>query len=281
LSDVIGRRAFLAAAAGVVAGFKANIAFAEKENRKLDLIGLNLSTVRGMMQRSVSKTLATVAKAGYREVEFAGYFNTPVVEIRKMLDDNGLTSPSSHVPIADIGMMLGKLIDEAGILGQQYLIVAWIDGPERTADGYKRIADRFNTAGVRARGDNMQIAYHNNAYEFTPLPGGKNGYEILLKACDPLNVAMEADIFWMLQAKQDPISWFAKYPGRFRLLHLKDRGRAPKYQMLDVGKGVIDWRAIVSNKTAGAKHFIVENEQTKDSLATIRNSYRFLKALRF
>jgi hypothetical protein len=82
LSDVIGRRAFLAAAAGVVAGFKANIAFAEKENRKLDLIGLNLSTVRGMMQRSVSKTLATVAKAGYREVEFAGYFNTPVVEIR-------------------------------------------------------------------------------------------------------------------------------------------------------------------------------------------------------
>ena len=269
------------AAAGVAAGFRTGIAFAETQSRRLDRIGLNLSTVRGMMQKSVSKALAQVEKAGYKEVEFAGYFNRPVADLRKMLDDNGLTSPSSHVQMAEIGMMLGKLTDEAAVLGQKYLTVAWIDGPERTADGYKRVADRFNTAGMKARGDNMQIAYHNNAYEFTPLPGGKNGYEILLKACDPLNVAMEADIFWMLQAKQDPIRWFSKYPGRFHLLHLKDAGPPPKNQMLDVGKGVVDWRAILSNKNAGVKHFIVEHEQTTDSLASIRSSYRYLQALRF
>ena len=277
----IGRREFLVAAAGVAAGFRTGIAFAETQSRRLDRIGLNLSTVRGMMQKSVSKALAQVEKAGYKEVEFAGYFNRPVADLRKMLDDNGLTSPSSHVQMAEIGMMLGKLTDEAAVLGQKYLTVAWIDGPERTADGYKRVADRFNTAGMKARGDNMQIAYHNNAYEFTRLPGGKSGYEILLESCDPLSVAMEADIFWMLQAKQDPIRWFSKYPRRFHLLHLKDAGPPPKNQMLDVGKGVIDWRAILSNKNAGVKHFIVEHEQTTDSLASIRSSYRYLQALRF
>lgn len=65
-----------------------------------------------MMQKSVSRTLTQVAKAGYKEVEFAGYFNQPVVELRKMLDGNGLTSPSSRVQMADIGMMLGKLTSE-------------------------------------------------------------------------------------------------------------------------------------------------------------------------
>ncbi len=279
MSHRIGRRDFLAAAAGVIAGFKAGAAFAETSSLSLDRIGLNLNTVRGMMQKSVSKTLSAVAKAGYREVEFAGYYNTPVVDIRKMLDDNGLTSPSSYVQMTDIGMMLGRLIEEGKILGQKYLTVAWIDAPERTADGYRRIADRFNTAGLRARGDNMQIAYHNNAYEFTPFRGGKTGYEILLEECDPLNVAMEADIFWMLQAKQDPFTWFSNHPGRFHLLHLKDMGPPPKNEMRDVGKGLIDWRGVLSrSKTAGVEHFIVEQEQTKDAPATIRNSYHFLKA---
>ena len=234
------------------------------------------------MQKSVSKTLSAVAKAGYREVEFAGYYNTPVVDIRKMLDDNGLTSPSSYVQMTDIGMMLGRLIDEGQVLGQKYLTVAWIDGPERTADGYKRIADRFNTAGLRARGDDMQIAYHNNAYKFAPLRGGRTGYEILLRECDPLNVAMEADIFWMLQARQDPLSWFSRYPGRFHLLHLRDMGPPPKNEMRDVGKGVIDWRTLLArSEAAGAKHFIVEHEQTTDPLASMRNSYRYLRAFRF
>lgn len=51
--------------------------------------------------------------------------------------------------------------------------------------------------------------------------------------------------------------------------------------MLDVGKGVIDWRAILSNGHAGLKHFIVEHEQTKDPLAGIRSSYHYLQAIRF
>lgn len=267
----------------MLAGFKAGAAFAQGlPTGRLDRLGLQLYTVRDLMKKSVPKTLALVAKAGYREVEFAGYFNTPVIDLRKMLDDNGLISPSSHIRMADTGPMLGKLIDEAKILGQKYLTVAWIDAPDRTPEGYRRIADRFNEAGLRARGDDKQLAYHNNAYEFTPFRGGYTGYDILIRECDPLNVAMEADIFWMRQARQDALAWFAKYPGRFHLLHLKDMGPAPGNQMRSVGKGGIDWRKVLSgSKAAGTQHFIVENEETKQPLTSIADSYRYLKALRF
>ena len=235
-----------------------------------------------MMKKSVPRTLAAVAKAGYKEVEFAGYFNTPVVEIKRMLADNGLTSPSTHVPMPEIGTMLPKTIEDAATLGQKYITVAWIDAPERTPDGYKRIADRFNAAGLRARGDHIQIGYHNYSYEFTPLAGGKSGFEILLSECDPLNLTMEADVFWMRQAGQDPLAWITRYPNRFRMLHVKDMGPPPKNQMRDVGKGVIDWKTLLSkSKAAGVQHFFVEHDEPKDPLASIRESYRYLRALRF
>jgi sugar phosphate isomerase/epimerase len=284
LSQRIGRREFLAAAAGVLAGFKAGTAFAQKgQAGRLDRIGLQLYTVRDMMKKSVPKTLAAVAKAGYKEVEFSGYFNTPVPELRTILDDHGLTSPSSHIQMADIGMMLPKFIEDAKRLGQQYLTIAWIDAPERTSDGYKRIADRFNAAGLKARGDDLQIAYHNYAYEFAPLgPRGRTGYEILLAETDPLNLAMEMDLFWMRQAKQDPLSWLARYPNRFRMLHLKDMGPPPKNEMRDVGKGIIDWHAVVRRaKSSGVDHFIVEHEQSKNPAASVSSSYKYLRALRF
>ena len=284
MSHRIGRREFLAAAAGALAGFKAGTAFAQRgPSGKLDKIGLQLYTLRDMMKKSVPKTLAAVAKACYKEVEFSGYFNTPVPEMKKILDDNGLASSSSHIQMADIGMMLPKFIEDAKQLGQKYLTVAWIDSSERTADGYKRIADRFNAAGLDARGDDLQIAYHNNSYEFAPLgPRGQSGYEILLAGTDPLNLAMELDVFWMRQAKQDPLAWLARYPNRFRMLHLKDIGPPPKNEMRDVGKGVIDWRAILRRaKSSGIDHFFVEHEQTKKPLASAQSSYRYLRDLRF
>ena len=285
MSHRIGRREFVAAAAGVLAGFKAGTAFAQRgPTGRLDRIGLQLNTLRDMMKKSVPKTLAAVAKAGYKEVEFSGYFNTPVREMRKILDDNGLTTSSSQIQMADLGMMLPRFIEEAKILGQKYLTVSWIDAPERTPDGYKRIADRFNAAGLKARGDDLQIGYHNYSYEFLSLrsPGSRNGYEILLVETDPLNVAMELVVFWMRDAKQDPLTWLAKYPGRFRMLHMKDMGPPPRNEMRDVGKGVIDWPAIVRRaKASGAEHFFVEHDQPKNPIGSITSSYKFLHTLRF
>ena len=276
------RRDFIATAAGAIAGFKAGSALAQSASSgKLGAIGVQLYTFRDMMKKSVPRTLAAVARAGYKEVEFAGYFNTPVPHLRKMLDDNGLKSPSSHVSMDDIGALYEVHLENANVLGQKYITVAWIDAHERTLDGYRRIADRFNAAGIKARGEGVQLAFHNHAYGFDPI-GGRIPYDILLQGTERDNLVMEADVFWMRQAKQDPLAWFAKYPGRFHMLHLKDMGPPPKNRMLDVGKGVMDWKTIVSKaKAAGARHYFVEHDDTKDPATSIRNSLRYLRALRF
>ncbi|MEO7963775.1 MAG: sugar phosphate isomerase/epimerase, partial [Gemmatimonadaceae bacterium] len=53
--------------------------------------GLGLYTVRAEMEKSVEATLAHIAKIGYREVEFAGYFGKSPAEIAAILKTNGLT----------------------------------------------------------------------------------------------------------------------------------------------------------------------------------------------
>jgi sugar phosphate isomerase/epimerase len=276
------RRDFFAAVTGVFAGLSAGVAWAQRATtEKLGAIGLQLYTLRHMMKESVPGTLEAVAKAGYREVEFAGYFNRTSSQIRQLLDANGLTSPSAHIQMSDLGATFATMLEDANIIGQKYLTVAWIDASERTPDGYKRIADRFNEAGIKAAGEGVQLAYHNHAYGFEKI-GGVIPYDLLLRQTDPRYVVMEADVFWMRQAMQDPLEWFARYPGRFHMLHLKDMGPPPKNQMLDVGKGVIDWRVLLSrSKAAGVRHYFVEHDEPRNPVASIRSSYRYLRALNF
>ena len=276
------RRHFFTAAAAAFAGIPVGAAFAQQRGKRaLGNIGVQLYTMRQMMEKDVGRTLETVAKAGYKEVEFAGYFNVNPPVMKKLLDANGLTAPSSHIGLGDLGLKWDLMIEDATILGLKYLTVAWIDAPDRTPEGYKRIAERFNNAGLRSLGEGVHLAYHNYSFDFTTVKG-RLLYDVMMKETDPRYVAMQADVFWMKQGGQDPASWLARYPGRFHMMHLKDIGPAPEKEMRDVGKGTIDWPALVSQATkAGVKHWFVEHDETKKPVASIQSSYRYLRALRF
>ncbi len=243
--------------------------------------GLQLYTLRTLAQKNLAGTLAAAAKAGYREIEFAGYHGHPSSVVRRMLDDNGLVSPSAHISMDQLGPIFEVAIEDALTLGQKYLTCSWIDAKYRTADGYKSVAAMFNDAGLMARGDKVHFAFHNNAYEFARLAGGECGMDILIRECPAENLAIEADVFWMRTAGQNPLDWFARYPGRFHMLHLKDMGPPPRKAMVDVGAGTINWkRLLTAAKKAGAIHFFVEHDEPADPMASIRNSHKYLRTLR-
>src|ERR1700739_3878291 len=66
-------------------------------NQQIKKVGVQLYTVRDEMKTDFAGTIAKVASIGYKEVEFAGYFNHSPSEVRAILDKNGLTAPSCHV----------------------------------------------------------------------------------------------------------------------------------------------------------------------------------------
>ncbi len=243
----------------------------------LDVIGLQLYTVRSLMAEDVAGTLDAVAAIGYQEVEFAGYFGHAPAEVRGWLDSAGLSSPAAHVGMEELeGAGLEAAIETASMLGQRWLVLPWIPEDMRTTDGYRTLADMLNAAGETATAANFRVAYHNHAFEFDTVDDdGTTGFSLLLEHLDPALADLEIDFHWSAAAGVDSAALLRDNPGRFPLCHVKDL--TADGRMADVGAGEIDWAALFAlSDTAGLRHYFVEHDQPGDPLASIEASYRYL-----
>jgi sugar phosphate isomerase/epimerase len=248
------------------------------DQHKLEKVGVQLYSVRDLMKQDFEGTLAKVAAIGYREVEFAGLFDHSPQDVRTILDRTGLTAPSAHVPYKDIEADFPKALETAHTLGQSYIVCPFIDEDMRTPDGWKRITETFNRAGEASKKAGLQFAYHNHDFEFKP-DNGHMPYDTLLTNTDPNLVKMEMDLFWITKGKQDPYTYFNRFPGRFPLVHVKDMKK--NGEMTEVGNGTIDFKKIFADSKAGIQHFFVEHDNPKDPLQSIKASYEYLSKLRF
>jgi len=291
--------------------------------KKLDRIGLQLFTIPGLIDKSLPDALKAAAAAGYREVEFFGpypfspkssldswapvaaqlgfkqnaYYGYTPKEVRKMMDDQGLASPSMHADLFTIRERLGEAAEAAHDLGQQYVIVPAVrtEGPLDTLDAFRRLADEFNVIGQRAKELGIRFAYHNHGYENAPIDG-QVPFDLLLSQTDPKLVDFEMDIFWFIAGGGDPVTFLKAHPGRFRLMHLKDMKQRVRFagagrtseewmalfpQMADPGAGVLNLPKILTQALAsGVKHFYVERDLAPEPEVTLRNSYAYLANLK-
>lgn len=280
----MNRRSFLGTISA--AALASRFSWAAEEHR-IKKIGLELYTVRDALAKDFDGTMAIVAKDGYKEVEFAGMFakldnlTPPPKHALEILKKNGLTAPSTHVPYTTLSPEnWPKVIEASKIVGHEYIVNPSI-GEElmKTADGWKKAAETFNRAGEESLKSGIQFGYHNHTPEFKAVDG-QLPYDILLSECDPKFVKMEMDLGWAHVAGADPLAYFAKYPGRFPLVHVKDFDKDGK--MTEVGKGVIDWKAIFAKSDlAGIKHYFVEQDTSNAPFESIQTSYAYLETLRF
>jgi len=292
------RRTFLeASVAGALSA--ARPSWASPATHRINKIGLELYTVRGLLAKDFEGTLAQVAATGYKEVEFASYFDHSPKDVRAVLDKNGLESPAGHTGYDDVEKKWPEVLEAAHVIGHKFVACPSIDEKRRNAEGWKRAAELFNKAGEASRKAGIQFGYHNHAFEFVPdeALGGQLAYDFLLANTDPGLVKMEMDLGWISVAGKDPVSYFEKYPGRFPVVHVKDYANDPsaprshasatgsivfKGRLADPGKGTIDWKRIFARSDqAGIKHYFVENDDATSPFDDIKISYDYLSALRF
>src|SRR5260370_38751580 len=122
-------------------------------------IGLELYTVRDALGKDFEGTLAKVAKIGYKEVEFAGYFahlpefNPSPKRTREILDADGLRAPSTHVPYSALAPEnCARVIEASKILGHGCIVNPSIDREMlKQPDGWKRAGKTFNRAGEESQ----------------------------------------------------------------------------------------------------------------------------------
>ena len=268
-------------------------------NGNLGPIGLQLYSVKELIEEDLRGTLQQLADIGYKEVEsYPGqkghYFGMEPKEFSTMLQDMGMTLVSSHFGSGAPGgqaaswrqatMLHGfeELASKAAEAGQAYLTCSSLNEQLRqTPADLKRTADLFNRTGEICRKVGLQFAYHNHAFEFEKV-GDVVIYDYLLENTDPNLVKYEMDMYWVVAGGHDPIAYFNKYPNRFPLGHVKDMSKDDRTKNADVGNGSIDYTTILNEaQDVGMDHFFVEQENnfSPTPIESMRKNYNYLASL--
>jgi len=283
LQRMFNRRGFLQLSIAAAGGLATSRLLAS-ERRSL---GAQLYTVRHEAARDLPAVLEAVRKIGYTEVEtYWDIYGHPAAELRRMINDHGLTAPSGHFNYDGLDLKF----DYARALGVEYVICPMLpEGMWFTLDGYKRAADQFNIWGDKIHQAGMQFGFHNHNYEFRRF-GDTTGFETMMNRCDPKLVCIEMDCYWTTQAGGDPLQLFQQYGGRIKLLHLKDRKPGfPTSQVKDaaaehfteVGAGTIHWQEILTAaEKNGVKHLFVERDSGDlPAMESLQISYQNLQKI--
>src|SRR5881628_1528998 len=138
----MNRRTFIGTSIAATLAAAAKPSWAPEAAHAIDRVGLQLYTVRDAMKTDFAGTIAKVAATGYKEVEFAGYFDHSPKDVRAILDKNSLASPSCHVGYDVVEKKWPETLEAAKIVGHSYIICPWIDEKQRAEPGgWKRAAD--------------------------------------------------------------------------------------------------------------------------------------------
>ena len=230
-------------------------------------IGLQLYSLRDLVKdEGIQKVLETASKMGYTNLETAGYDNGKIyglapAEFKKMCNDLGMKCTSAHLgqeftkeKEAEVMSWWDQAIAAHNELGVKYMVQPWMPvNDETTLDDLKMYCDYFNTVGYKTAAASIAFGYHNHAFEFRKIED-KLIYDFLLDNVSPNHVFFQMDVYWVVRGQNSPVDYFNKYPGRFKMFHIKDHR--------EIGQsGMVGFDAIFKNaKTAGVKHLVAEIE---------------------
>lgn len=241
--------------------------------------GMTLYTVRNEMGKDPKNTLKQVADLGYKYIEAVDYkdgkfYGMTPEEFKSYLKSLGLQPISVHMGSMTLDNA-DKLIADVKAAGFKYFIAPVppmgmfkFDPKTRTLgmEGtVEKLADILNIIAQKAHAAGLEFLYHNHDFELKPNKDGVVVLDYLLEHLDPKYVNFQMDLYWVTKAGADPVAYFQRYPGRFKIWHVKDMDSQERFA--PVGQGKIDFKRILANKKlSGMKYYIVEQDQTFDGL---------------
>jgi sugar phosphate isomerase/epimerase len=245
--------------------------------------GFQTWIVRDMLAKDFAGTLKIMVSEGYQQMEMCspeGYVDSgfgPLTKIKptdmkKIINDAGLSCPSCHFGFSELTDKLDERIEFSKQLGLSVMVCSSFGLPKTAVlDDYLTAADKLNKAAEKIKKAGMQTGYHNHETEFTK-PDNQLIYDALMNRLNPDLVKMQFQTE-VINLGYKASTYFNKYPGQFISSHLSD-WTADKKEV-PIGQGIIDWKEFfTSAKTGGVKYFFVEMK-----FETMAPSAAYLKQL--
>lgn len=261
-------------------------------------MAIQLYSVRSLIgrpelyQQNQATVLKAIADAGFTAVEAASYndgkfYGVTPEQYKADVEAAGLKSYSSHtghnlsaeeLESGDFTESLNwwkEAIPAHKAAGMSVICIPSIRRPETLAQ-LQVICDYFNAVGKLCAEEGILFGYHSHSFEFEKIED-QVMYDYMLQHTDPQYVFFEMDVYWAVYGRVSPVDYFKTYPGRFKVLHIKDAK--------EIGQsGFVGFDAIFKNfDVAGAKAFVVEIERYsyEDVLQSMKESADYLLAADF
>jgi sugar phosphate isomerase/epimerase len=230
--------------------------------------GFQVWTIKDQLIADFPGTLKKMAEMGYKQVEMCsplGYTNSgfgPLnslsgSEMRKIIEDAGLTCTSSHYNMGELRDSLENRIEWATQLGMKQIVASsfWLP-KDASIDDYKKSAEELNQIGEKTKAAGIQMVFHNHHMEFEKR-GDKLIYDALLESFDPELVKMQFQVA-VVDIGYKAADYFRKHPGRFISAHLADYSEKLEKQV-PIGEGIVDWIDFFeAAKVGGVQNYFVE-----------------------
>ena len=259
-----------------------------------DHLGLQMYSLRvTTMQQGWRSALDQAKALGFTALEgVTAPKNETPPSYQAALEQRGLRLVSAGFAYEQLQKDLAGCVAAARDAGVHYVMVAWIphkdEVPFTDADA-RRAAMDFDTWGGAFHAAGITFTYHPHGYEFRPDANGQTPFDVLVRSTNPAFVAFELDVFWATHGGQDPTALMAKYPTRWRLMHVKDirkgaptgiyTGHAPGTDDVAVGTGQVDWPKVLKEaQRVGVEWYFIEDE-SPTPLKNIPQSVAYLKSL--
>ncbi|WP_159470934.1 sugar phosphate isomerase/epimerase [Dyadobacter sp. 3J3] len=247
-------------------------------------------TFRSSFPRGIEATLDTIQSLGIVELEGGPQKGMSTEELRKQLDKRNIKMPSIGAGYESLVNNPQETIDNAKILGANFVMVAWIPHEKNnfTIETAKKAVTDFNKAGKILKENGITLCYHNHGYEFLPYENGTL-FDYIVKNTNPEYVSFEMDLLWTAFPGQDPVALLNKYGNRWKLMHLKDlrkgvkgdnTGGTPVENDVALGTGQINIPAVLkAAKKAGIKHYFIEDE-SPSFMKQVPQTIAYIKGLK-
>ncbi|MCC6459577.1 MAG: TIM barrel protein [Saprospiraceae bacterium] len=253
-------------------------------------LGIQAYTFRNHWPKNVPATLDSIRAMGFTELEGGAPKGMTPEAFRQLCAERGIRIPSTGASFEELETSPELVAQRAKALGASFVMCAWIphQGGQFSLDDAKKAVAVFNRAGKILHDQGLTFCYHDHGYEFQPYDKGTL-FDYLVQQTDPKWVSFEMDLLWTLHGGADPVKLLKKYPGRWKLMHLKDlkkgvpgdlSGHTPAENDVVLGTGQANMRQVLkAAKKAGIQHYFIEDESERE-MVHVPLSVAYLKGLR-
>lgn len=232
--------------------------------------------------------LSKLSKMGYTGVETANYSNGMFYgrspkDFRKDIEDTGMKFVSSQckIDLTDEETRIGdfskkllwwkKCIEDHKDAGVKYIVYPYLKVVKSTKE-LDVFCSYLNEIGKLCKENGIMFGYHNHAHEFHKMNNGDIMYDYMIEHTNPEYVFFQMDVYFVDRVQRSPVDYFKRYPGRFKILHIKDER--------EIGQsGMIGFDAIFKNiNIAGVECIIAELERYsyEDVMKSVYESIQYL-----